>query len=172
MAETGENVPPSQAPPEKPATPGLSRLSSSSSRPQEGSAPDARRATPTPPPGAARGDVSTPAAQNSHFSRLRSVSRRPSTTPGPVGGESEETAGDNGVNERPTRPQRPFIVPQLTQLCVNTISAHFERQPTFGKMPDKYVKQVTKQLALDLPLEVAGQVCISGSRCCCISFGN
>ncbi|GAQ81487.1 hypothetical protein KFL_000810280 [Klebsormidium nitens] len=148
LSESGAPIPQ-----EKPATPGLSRLSTSRSPPPDNPTSEAsRKATPTPPPGTAPGTQSNP------FSRLRSLSRRPSTQPGPAGGDADELAGSNGAAERETRPQRPFIVPQLTELCVNTISASFEQRPTFGKMPDKFVKAVTKRVALDLPLEVAGQL--------------
>lgn len=45
-------------------------------------------------------------------------------------------------------------------LCVKVVAGNFENDPSFGKLPDKYIKKVTDVLPLDLPLELVGMVSI------------
>ncbi|GAX76195.1 hypothetical protein CEUSTIGMA_g3639.t1 [Chlamydomonas eustigma] len=54
----------------------------------------------------------------------------------------------------------PFIVPPLKDLCVTVVAGNFEENPTFGPLPDKYVKKVVEILPIDLPLELAGTAII------------
>ena len=46
----------------------------------------------------------------------------------------------------------------VQDLCIKVVASNFESAPTFGPLPDKYVKKITDILALDLPLELAGTV--------------
>lgn len=46
----------------------------------------------------------------------------------------------------------------VQDLCVKVVAANFEACPTFGPLPDKYVKRVVDILPIDLPLELAGTV--------------
>lgn len=55
-------------------------------------------------------------------------------------------------------PSGPLIVTPLKELCVRVVAANFEANPTFGKLPDKYVRKITDLLPLDLPLELVGTV--------------
>jgi len=43
-------------------------------------------------------------------------------------------------------------------LCVEVVALNFEHSPTFGPLPDKYIRKITSTLALDLPLELVGTV--------------
>lgn len=46
----------------------------------------------------------------------------------------------------------------MQDLCIKVAAANFETNPTFGPLPDKYVKKVIDSLPLDLPLELVGTV--------------
>ncbi|GFR48236.1 hypothetical protein Agub_g10098 [Astrephomene gubernaculifera] len=50
----------------------------------------------------------------------------------------------------------PLLIPPLKDLCVKVVAANFESCPTFGPLPDKYVKRIIDILPLDLPLELVG----------------
>eukprot|EP00798_Chlamydomonas_sp_ICE-L_P006722 gene6722-3393_t len=52
----------------------------------------------------------------------------------------------------------PLLVTPLKDLCVRVVASNFEACPTFGPLPDDYVKKVTDILPLDLPLELAGTI--------------
>jgi hypothetical protein len=43
-------------------------------------------------------------------------------------------------------------------LCVTVVAGNFEENPTFGPLPEKYVKKIVEILPIDLPLELAGTV--------------
>lgn len=67
----------------------------------------------------------------------------------------------------------PLLISPLKDICVKVVAANFEACPTFGPLPDKYVKRIIDILPLDLPLELVGTVrgahmqqCVqSGYRC-------
>lgn len=48
---------------------------------------------------------------------------------------------------------------------MSVVALNFEQNPTFGPLPDKYIRKVTNILALDLPLELVGAV--SGRKGAC-----
>ncbi|KAG2493034.1 hypothetical protein HYH03_008697 [Edaphochlamys debaryana] len=50
----------------------------------------------------------------------------------------------------------PLLITPLKDLCVKVVAANFEGCPTFGPLPDKYVKRIIDILPLDLPLELVG----------------
>ncbi|KXZ55119.1 hypothetical protein GPECTOR_3g271 [Gonium pectorale] len=50
----------------------------------------------------------------------------------------------------------PLLITPLKDLCVKVVAANFESCPTFGPLPDKYVKRIIDILPLDLPLELVG----------------
>lgn len=52
----------------------------------------------------------------------------------------------------------PVFATSLKDLCVRIVAANFELNPTFGKLPEKYVRKITDLLPLDLPLELVGAV--------------
>lgn len=54
--------------------------------------------------------------------------------------------------------QAPVFVTPLRDLCIKVVAANFEYNPTFGSLPDKYVKRIIDNLPLDLPLELVGTV--------------
>lgn len=41
---------------------------------------------------------------------------------------------------------------------MEVVALNFEHSPTFGPLPDKYIRKITSTLALDLPLELVGTV--------------
>ena len=43
-------------------------------------------------------------------------------------------------------------------LCVTVVAGSFEASPSFGPLPDNYVKKVVDILPIDLPIELAGTV--------------
>lgn len=52
----------------------------------------------------------------------------------------------------------PHMLPPLKDLCVQVVSANFDRRPTLNNLPEQLVKRVTEGLPLDLPLELVGRV--------------
>lgn len=48
--------------------------------------------------------------------------------------------------------------PHSQDLCVQVVAVNFEENPTFGPLPEKYIRKITNILALDLPLELVGSV--------------
>ncbi|GIL85252.1 hypothetical protein Vretimale_10770 [Volvox reticuliferus] len=50
----------------------------------------------------------------------------------------------------------PLLITPLKDICVKVVAANFEACPTFGPLPDKYVKRIIDILPLDLPLELVG----------------
>lgn len=52
----------------------------------------------------------------------------------------------------------PNLITPLRDICVKVVAANFEGCPTFGPLPDKYVKRIIDILPLDLPLELVGSV--------------
>lgn len=54
--------------------------------------------------------------------------------------------------------QAPALVTPLKDVCVRVVASNFEGCPTFGPLPDKYVKSIIDILPLDLPLELVGTV--------------
>eukprot|EP00967_Tisochrysis_lutea_P077861 scaffold105790_cov21-Tisochrysis_lutea.AAC.4 len=58
----------------------------------------------------------------------------------------------------------PRSLPALKDLCVQVVALNFEENPTFGPLPEKYIRKITNILALDLPLELVGSVSLSPVR--------
>ncbi|KAF5833356.1 flagellar associated protein [Dunaliella salina] len=52
----------------------------------------------------------------------------------------------------------PRSIPALKDLCVQVVALNFEENPTFGQLPEKYIRKITNILALDLPLELVGSL--------------
>nr|A8HMZ4.1 RecName: Full=Dynein regulatory complex subunit 5; AltName: Full=Flagellar-associated protein 155 [Chlamydomonas reinhardtii] len=52
----------------------------------------------------------------------------------------------------------PNLITPLRDICVKVVAANFEGCPTFGPLPDKYVKRIIDILPLDLPLELVGSL--------------
>jgi len=52
--------------------------------------------------------------------------------------------------------QAPVLVTPLKDLCIKTVALNFDNFPSFGNLPDKYIKKITNILPLDLPLELVG----------------
>lgn len=46
----------------------------------------------------------------------------------------------------------------VQDLCVEVVARNFEENPTFGPLPDKFIRKITNTLSLDLPLELVGAV--------------